>query len=62
MATQEIFRNVISGEAMCGILRRQVQFIAQKPISFGLFQEEVHGVSLPDLQPALQRKQSTLST
>lgn len=46
---------------MCGILRWRLQFIAQKPIFFGLFQEEVNDFYLPDLNPVLKRKQSTLS-
>lgn len=61
MVMQEVFRNVILEEVTCGILRWQLQFIAQKPISFGLFQEEVNDFYLPDLTPVLKRKQSTLS-
>lgn len=61
MVIQEIFRNVILEEVMCGILRWQLQFIAQKPISFGLFQEEVNDFYLPDSKPVLKRKQSTPS-
>lgn len=61
MVIQEIFRNVILEEAVCGILRWQLQFIAQKPISFGLFQEEVNDFYLPDSKPVLKRKQSTPS-
>lgn len=61
MVMQEVFRNVILEEVTCGILRWQLQFIAQKPISFGLFREEVNDFYLPDLTPVLKRKQSTLS-
>lgn len=61
MVIQEVFRNVILEEEMCGILRWQIQFIEQKPISFGLFQEVVNNFYLPDLKPVLKRKQSMLS-
>lgn len=60
MIIQEIFRNFILEEVMCGILHWQLQFIAQKPISFGLFQEDINDFYLPDLKPVLKRK-STLS-
>lgn len=37
MATQEIFRNVISGEVMCGILRWQLQFTCTEAHLFWTF-------------------------